>query len=279
MAPFDAGCTAWPLLEWRTMTPGPGARTTATVHAAAAAPGPRPHSTARIGRWFHTGAAATAIALSVAAFAPSIVDQAGRRGPLTALVTGHAIFMTAWLALFFAQACLVARGRTAVHRRLGLVAIPVAAGVAITGFAATVAMARRGYDLSGDLSRPPASAVDQLVFQFGAIPIFTALVAAALLVRRRPQAHKRLMTIATVQCLMAAPLAHLVGHFGLPAIMLPAWGVVCVLTLMAYDRVTRGRLHPVSLYGGVGLVIVNNLQFAVIGPSRTWQQLIAWLAT
>lgn len=78
---------------------------------------------------------------------------------------------------------------------------------------------------------------------------------------------------------MAAPLAHMVGHFRLPGIILPAWGVAVALILMAHDRRSRGRIHPVSLCGGLGLVVVNNLQFAVIGPSRAWQQLLAWLTT
>ena len=233
----------------------------------------------RNGRWFHTGVAVVAIALAVGAFAPSIVNPAERRGALTPLVAAHAMFMGAWLALFFAQAWLVARRRAAVHRRLGLASIPIAAGIVVTGYAATVAMVRRGYDLSGDLSRPPATAVEQTVFQFGALLLFTGLVAMALFLRHRPEAHKRLLTLATLQVLMTAPLAHLVGHFGLPGVILPAWGVAVVVTVMAYDWRSRTRIHPISLCGGLGLVAVNNLQFAVIGPSRAWQQLMVWLTT
>lgn len=220
-----------------------------------------------------------AIALSIGAFAPSIVNPEERRGALTPVVLAHATFMGAWLALFFAQAWLVAHRRTAVHRRLGLVSIPVAAGVLVTGYAATVAMVRRGYDLSGDLSRPPATAVEQTVFQFGALLLFAGFVGVALLLQRRPEAHKRLMTLATLQTLMTAPLAHLVGHFSLPGIILPVWGVAVALTLMGYDWLTGRRIHPVSLCGGFGLVVVNNLQFAVIGPSRAWQQLLTWLTS
>jgi hypothetical protein len=239
----------------------------------------RPLSKARGAGRFHTVLAVVAIAMAVCAFAPSIVDPVGRRGPLMPLVVAHASFMAAWLALFFTQARLVAHGRLTAHKKVGFIPIPVWAGIVGTGYATTIEMARRGFDLSGDLSRPPASAMDQTVFQFGALLLFTGLVALALLLRRRPEAHKRLMTLATLQVLMTAPLAHLVGHFGLPGIILPAWGVAVALTLMAHDRRSRGRIHPVSLCGGVGLVVVNNLQYAVIGPSRTWQQLVAWLTS
>ena len=257
---------------------GAGAGRAMPVARPAGMSAPRPLPRARK-RWFHTGVAVVAIGLSVGAFAPSIVTPGERRVPMTPLVVGHAAFMAAWLALFFAQARLVAHGRVTAHKRIGFIAIPVWAGIVGTGLAATIEMARRGFDLSGDLSRPPASALDQTVFQLGALVLFTGFVALALLLRRRPETHKRLMTLATLQVLMTAPLAHLVGHFGLPGIVLPAWGVAVALSLMAHDWHSRGRIHPASLFGGLGLVVVNNLQFAVIGPSRTWQQLMTWLTS
>jgi hypothetical protein len=35
----------------------------------------------------------------------------------------------------------------------------------------------------------------------------------------------------------------------------------------------------VSLWGGLGLVVVNNVQAVVIGPSELWRRLVAWLAS
>lgn len=192
------------------------------------------------------------------------------------MVLGHAVLMSAWLALYAAQSWFAARGRISLHRRLGVASIAIAPGVVVTGYLVTVAMVRRGYDLSGDLSRGGANALDQTVFQFGALAIFSALVAAALVARRRAHVHKRLMTLAVMQTLNA-PLAHLVGHFELPGLVMPAWGVAAVGLLLAYDRRALGRVHPASLWGGAGLIVLNNLQFAVIGPSHAWRDLVAWL--
>jgi hypothetical protein len=114
------------------------------------------------------------------------------------------------------------------------------------------------------------------VFQFGALVIFSVLIAAALVARRRPHVHKRLMTLTVMQTL-TAPLAHLVGHFQLPGLVMPAWGIGAVVALLAYDRRVLGRVHPASLWVGVGLVVLNNLQFAVIGPSQGWRDLMNWL--
>lgn len=238
----------------------------------AAPPTPAP----RVWRWFHVGVAILAWVVSLAAFTPSIITPSLRRGPVNGLVCGHAVLMSAWLALYTTQSWLAATGRLSPHRRLGLAAITIAPGVVITGYLVTVAMVRRGYDLSGDLSLGGASALDQAVFQFGALVIFSLLITAALVARRRPHVHKRLMTLAVTQTL-TAPLAHLVGHFQLPGLVMPAWGIAAVVALLVYDRRVLGRVHPASLWVGVGLVVLNNLQFAVIGPSAAWRELMASL--
>ena len=44
-----------------------------------------------------------------------------------------------------------------------------------------------------------------------------------------------------------------------------------------YDKVTLGRIHPVSLWGAIGLFMYNNLRAAVIGPSAAWHSFAGWL--
>ncbi|MEP6917741.1 MAG: hypothetical protein ABJC89_18980 [Acidobacteriota bacterium] len=219
----------------------------------------------------------TALAVSVGSFAPSLLNQSARRAPLTPSVLAHAAFMAGWLTLYLVQALLAVRGRLTVHKRLGPAAAVVAAGVVVTGYQATLGMIRRGYDSSGDLSVGPGGALSQTVFMIGSLVAFAVLVGTAIVLRRRPLTHKRLMTLATIQSLMAAPLAHLVGHYRLPGLILPAWGVGVLLVMIAHDRRSRGGIHPASLWGGLGLVILGNVEAVVIGPSQIWQQFIAWL--
>ena len=117
----------------------------------------------------------------------------------------------------------------------------------------------------------------QTVFQFGNLVIFSVLVGTALVVRRRPGTHKRLMTLAVIQTLMAAPVAHLVGHFALPELLLPLWGVMILVVFVAHDRHVEGRVHAATIWGCGGLLVIANTQALVIGPSQTWQRLVAWL--
>ena len=226
---------------------------------------------------FYRAAALAALAISATAFAPSLLNQTARRAPLTPAAAWHAGLMTTWLIIYFLQTLLVARGRTRLHRRLGVAAVSIAIGVVVSGYVASVQMARRGFDLSGDLARLPGGAMAQTVFQFGNLVIFAVLVGTALAFRRRPETHKRLMALAVIQTLMAAPLAHLVGHFGLPLLVLPLWGVLVLTAFVLHDRRTRGRVHPATTWGCITLLVLANTQAVVIGPSETWKRIVAWL--
>src|SRR5262245_36136817 len=83
----------------------------------------------RVDRWFYISAGLFMVLFGIAGFGPSIINQSSRNVPLplTPLVTAHAIVSSAWLLLFVTQATLVAIGRTAVHRRVGI------AGLVLTG--------------------------------------------------------------------------------------------------------------------------------------------------
>jgi hypothetical protein len=229
-------------------------------------------------RWFYVSIAVVAGLVCVAGFAPSMIDTSARRGPMTPIVLVHAVLAGGWIALYFVQAVLVATRRVATHKRLGAASAILAAGVVVTAWQASVEAVRRGYDLSGDLSVGPGSPLAQSVFSFGNGVIFGALVLLALLLRRRPQAHNRLMTLAVIQQLMTAPLAHLAGHWRMQIPIIPLWSLVVLIVMLVHDRRTRGRIHPASLYGGLALIAVGAIQAAVIGPSQAWQDFAVWLA-
>lgn len=165
---------------------------------------PAVHRQTGAGRWFYVGAGVLAIMVSVAGFAPSLVDQTARRGPLSGMVVAHAAFMTAWLAVYLVQAGLAGSGRVGIHKRLGVAAVVLAIGIVVTGYQATVDRVRRGFDLSGDLSAAPGGALAQTVFQFGGVVVFAVLVGTALAFRRRPHVHKRLMLLTVLLPMMGA---------------------------------------------------------------------------
>jgi hypothetical protein len=112
----------------------------ATAVTAPVAAGPR-H---RVDRWFYISVALLMILFNVVAFGPSIVNLSGRLGPLTPVVAAHGIVSFAFLLLFLTQVTLVATGRTAVHRRLGIVGPMLAFVMIVLGLVMSIELARRG---------------------------------------------------------------------------------------------------------------------------------------
>lgn len=262
----------------------------ATAVTASAATG-RSH---RVDRWFYIGAGALVILLSVVGFGPSIIDQSRRNAPVTPLVIAHGIAAGTWLLLFLAQATLAATGRLTVHRRLGRVA-PVLAivMVALGFFMLTDDRPPRGVDLSGDLTRaftppgaPPPSAAELatgLLIPLSSFITFGVLVAAGLWYRHRPDIHKRFMLLALTP-LAGEPIVHLVGHLagrwpalqGAAIFLLPVQFVLLFASAI-YDKVSQGRVHPVSLWVPILVIAWGIVVNVVVGPSDAWRELAAWL--
>jgi hypothetical protein len=248
----------------------------------------------RVDRWFYIGAALFVILLSVVGFGPSMIDRAGRNGPPTLLVIAHGLVAAGWLLLFLVQATLVATRRTSVHRRLGLVGPLLAVLLLVLGYPTAIENARRGYDLSGDLSRaagPPGSpppTADELrakvVGPLAGFLDFGVLVAVGLWYRRRPDIHKRCMLLALAP-LATVPLFHLVGHLtgSWPALrvtfrmMAQAIAILLFLSSAIYDKVSQGRIHQVSLWIPILFLASQIVIGAVVQPSVAWHEFAAWM--
>jgi uncharacterized membrane protein YozB (DUF420 family) len=233
----------------------------------------------RVDRRFYMAMALCAIVIAALGFAPSGLDPTSRRGPLTPLVVAHAAMFIAWLALFFVQTALVARRQIGLHRRLGIVTMLLAPVMIVSGYMVAITMARRGFDLSGDLGID-ADPLLGLVNPLGDLITFGILVAGGYWYRQRRDVHKRLMLLATVGGLMLAPLAHLIGHLPLPREMAPIVLIPMAFLLFAsaaYDRISLGRIHPVSLWGATAILIWDLLRNIAAGPSTAWHQFAQWL--
>jgi hypothetical protein len=205
-------------------------------------------------------------ALIVVGFAPTfylrgyVALPEGVSVPLSPLKIVHGLVATAWMCLFIAQTLLVATARVATHRRLGVLGAVLAVAMVVTGTAMTIDALQRGVDPVG---------VDPRVWWLGntlpPILLFAIFVAAALAMRRRAQAHKRLMLLATMT--MVGPALGRIALFYLdPAIVTPfavGTGIALVLIPIAYDFATRRRVHPVLLVGGAATIVTPWLMFVV----------------
>jgi hypothetical protein len=244
----------------------------------------------RVDCWFYISFALFMILLSVVGFGPSIINQSRRNATITPLATAHGIVTGAWLLLFLIQATLVATRRTAVHRRLGIIAPVLAVLMIVLGCVAIIEFGRRGYDLSGDVIRAtsrtglPRRDAAGLLFPLAGFLNFGVLVAAGLWYRHRPDIHKRLMLLAMV-LLAGEPILHLVGRLSGHWPTLQGAGIkisvpITFLLLSAstiYDQVSRGRIHPVSLWVPILLFAWQNVLVFSVFPSAAWREFAAWL--
>ena len=169
--------------------------------------------------------------------------------PLSALVFGHGLLMTAWYALFIAQVALIRMHRPQIHRRLGLLTASVGFAVVPSGIAVAVGFVQRLH------SSPDDAAFAALVagYDFVALAVFWFLVCTALFLRRRGEFHKRLMLLASLS-LLAPPLARLVGDEA--AVWL---GYGLLLIPMAIDTWRHRRLHPAFGWGAALIVLSSRI--------------------
>lgn len=181
----------------------------------------------------------------------------------------HGALFTSWMFLLVVQTSLVAAGRTPLHRRFG-----VAGGVLAAAMTMVAVLVSRALG-----SRAPA---DPMALGFLAVPlatvvVFPAFVGAALWWRRFPETHKRLMLLATLELLPAGVARWPIladsgppGFFGLPALV--------VVVMAIYDRVTRGRVHGATLWGGLFLIASYVLRIATANTAA-WQAFARWFVS
>jgi len=159
----------------------------------------------------------------------------------------HSVVFGGWLALFTAQAWLIGAGQTHIHRRLGLLALPMIPLMVFLGVAATL-VSRHVYFAAGR--------TDTLAFIIVPLTdmiLFPSLAVPALLLRADPPTHKRLMLMA-VTTLLPASFGRWIGPWVLQNFGDGFFGFMSqsylgpnamIAAAMLYDRITRGQVHPV----------------------------------
>jgi len=210
-------------------------------------------------RFFFTGMALASGMAVFVGFSPSYFLRTAELPALTPLYHVHGALFTAWICLLIAQTALVAGHRTDIHRSLGVAGAVLAALVFLAGVAVSVETLRR------DGGPPGGDPRNFFAVPMGDIIAFGVLVTAAVLQRRRSDAHKRLMLLATISLLTAA-----VGRFLVQVGMAGPIGLflgtdLFVLIVVAYDLVSRSRVHPATLWGGAMVAVFKPLLYLLSG--------------
>jgi hypothetical protein len=223
---------------------------------------------------FYTGMALAMFAAIFLGFARSFFLRPwfpGTPAPTETIFYVHGTLFTAWCVLLVLQPALVATGRTDLHRRTGWLGAVLALAMVALGTVGALIAARRSTGFIG-IAVPP---LQFLVVPLFDMALFATLVALAIAKRRDVQSHKRLMLLASVNLLAAGiarwPFAMMAG--GPPVFF--ALTDLFIVALAAWDITSRRRIHPVTLWGGLAIVVSQPLRLVLSG-TEIWASFARW---
>jgi uncharacterized membrane protein YozB (DUF420 family) len=186
-------------------------------------------------------------------FVPEIVGRIQAHKPAYPLIVPvHGAAFVGWLCLLTTQVLLIRAGRPDIHKRLGLVAAVLAPAMVVLGLGASWTMDRVHFGT-------PDSDPSFIAIQLADLINFSALAAAAIVWRKTPSAHKRLILLATIFIADAGfarwfggAVHKLVGDGWLQTWMvLYVADFVMIALIGGYDLITRRRLHPAFVAGSL----------------------------
>lgn len=177
----------------------------------------------------------------------------------------HGVLFTAWTLFFVIQTALVAAGRTDIHRRIGWIGALFASGIFLFGVVITIHAVRIGH--SGRRGQMP----ELLISGFIDAALFGLFFGLALLLRKRPEIHKRLMIFAML-CLIIPAVARL----PIPDNMI-GWSILALsLSGPIYDAITTRRIYLTNVMGVLLINIFTPLRF-IIADTHSWQRFTEWV--
>jgi len=245
----------------------------AELPAGAAASG-NSHAAGQTRNTFFLGMAITFLAVALTGFSTTFFIPLAR-GSFSAppVVHIHGALLFAWLLLFILQASLVRERRFLTHRRLGWFGAVLCAGIVVSGVGVGLFATHRDLAAGGD-----AFVLGQFVNILIEMLLFGALIAAAIVLRRDGETHKRLMLLATISALAPAwlRLRHLLPMVPNPFVTFSLIADSLLLIAVARDWIVLRRIHPAYLWAGGAMVAVHLIELSAI-TSEPWLRLSRWL--
>ena len=186
------------------------------------------------------------------------------------LVAVHGVVFASWIALFAIQTSLVAIGRVDLHRKLGVLGAILVGFVFVLAYAVMLEGVHRDFTFKGQ-GNSQILALDVVGINFS-----FAMFVAGLLLRRKPEAHKRLMFLGTVAMVGPAvarwPFDFISGHPPLVGVVLLSFAFATIL----FDAVTMRRVHRATWVGTAGIFLVPPIAIAM-SNTPFWHHLLASL--
>lgn len=223
-------------------------------------------------RIFFSGMAILLCVVVFIGFSPTYFRAGMVNAPLpTPILHVHGAVFTLWMVLYTVQTALISARRVAWHRTLGTIGFCLPPIMIVLGVIAAINALNRKVQI-GPLDPAVSSAIPLI-----GIVCFTVVIYAAWATRRSPDAHKRLILLATMGLTEAAFGRFPWSRIGLP----PAAGAVTglgilILLLVAYDLFSLHRLHRSTMWAAPLTFAVGALSVP-IGMTGAWHSFAALL--
>jgi hypothetical protein len=230
------------------------------------------------GRYFYLWMAGAFVLVAFGGFSPTYW------APMTAgtfhappIIHIHGMLMFTWTCFFFIQTALVATGRTMDHRSWGLAGIALFSVLAYSILVGEMAV----------LKRDEAQGMGDAARRFAAVtlcawPVIVALFTLAIVNVRRPQMHKRFMTLLMIGMMTPALARVFLTFFAPPGangppppfVSLPPALVADLLLVVAmvHDWRTRGKPHAVYVIGGT-VLLAQQVLTVPFAATQTWMNI------
>jgi hypothetical protein len=223
---------------------------------------------------FFGGMAILLCVIVIIGFSPTYFRAGMLRAPLPSpILHFHGAAFTLWMLLFLIQSALISARRVAWHRSLGTIAFCLPPIMIALGLVAAIDALHRQVTIG------PLDPAVSLSIPLLGIVCFAIVIVASWRARKRPDAHKRLILLATIGLVEAA-----FGRFpwtrmglGIP----PAAGAVTglgilILLLIGYDLISLHRIHRSTLWAAPLTFAVGALSVP-IGMTPAWHAFAAFL--
>lgn len=229
-------------------------------------------------QYFYFCMALSCAAVAFLGFAPTYwLPMASGKLPPMPVVHFHGLLFFAWTLYFALQSWIAASGQISRHRTLGMIGVSLATAMTISGFLVAVNAMKRSAAI-GQTYEGIAFAIVPLSGMLFFAVVFTLAVANV----RRPEIHKRLMLLAGISLLDAAVARWFLtflapagppGPPPVPVTLPPAFvAYLLLVAAIVHDWRTRGRPHPVYVYGGIALLATKLLNWP-ISTTAAWHSL------
>lgn len=220
-----------------------------------------------LGKYFYLLMALVMFGLVARAFSRTVDHGLLHATPARPLLLWiHGAAFSTWMIFFALQSGFVRVHKVSVHRIAGWFGSALAGAMVVLGVAVALVMTRFDTDVLGQ-----KGAETFLSILFCDMIVFGTCVSAAIVYRRQPEFHRRLMFVATCELMNAA-----FGRFDFIAEHYLFYPMVDMFVIfgIARDRLVDGRVHRVYLRALISMMLLQALAvYAWRGNPEWWQKM------